>query len=117
MKIADKRLILTRAHHRSLSLGNKCINTVKSNNTADIKYLCVRISKTFKSTFSDHFETEELTIFAPLKNKSDLLLKLCSQLIDEHQQLHQLVQDLSNHPEYLLTFGNLLKSHTPVVRI
>jgi hypothetical protein len=76
------------------------------------KHLCVRISKTFKSTFSEYFETEELTFFAPLKNKSDLLLKLCSQLIDEHQQLHPLVQDLSNHPEYLLTFGNLLKSHS-----
>lgn len=48
----------------------------------------------------------------PLKYKSDPLLKLCNQLIDEHQQLYQLAQDLPNHPEYLLTFGSLLKSHS-----
>jgi hypothetical protein len=51
MKIADERLILTREHHKSLSLGNKCINTVKSNNTADIKHLCVRISNIKSSSY------------------------------------------------------------------
>ncbi len=112
MKIADEFLILTKEHHVSLSLANKCVNTAKSNNASNIKDLCLQISKTFKSTFSEHFETEELTIFMPLKHKLDSLLKLCNQLIDEYQQLYQLAQDLPNHPEYLLTFGRLLKSHS-----
>nr|WP_201342291.1 hemerythrin domain-containing protein [Abyssogena phaseoliformis symbiont] len=95
-----------------LSLANKCVNTAKSNNASNVKDLCLQISKTFKSTFSENFETEELTIFMPLKHKSGSLFKLCNQLIDEHQQLYQLAQDLPNHPECLLAFGNLLKSHS-----
>lgn len=58
MKIADELLILTKEHHVSLSLANKCVNTAKSNNASNIKDLCLQISKTFKSTFSEHFETE-----------------------------------------------------------
>ncbi len=112
MKIANELLILTKEHNVSLSLTNNCVNTAKSNNASNIKGLCLQISKTFKSTFAEHCETEELTIFIFLKHKSDSLLKLYNQLINEHQQLYQLAQYLPNHPEYLLTFGSLLKSHS-----
>ncbi|WP_340689628.1 DUF2201 family putative metallopeptidase [Candidatus Ruthia endofausta] len=33
-------------------------------------------------------------------------------MIDEHQRLYKLAKDLPNHPEYLLSFGGLLKSHS-----
>ncbi|RUA04081.1 MAG: hypothetical protein DSY43_07145 [Gammaproteobacteria bacterium] len=112
MKIANELLTLTREHHISLSLGNKCVNTAKSNNNTEIKKLCTQVSKVFRKTFAEHFETEELTIFTPLKGKSDALLKLCNQLFDEHQQLYSLAESLHNHPERLLNFGNLLKSHS-----
>ncbi len=112
MKIANELLTLAREHHFSLSLGNKCVNTAKSGDTKAIKDLCQKISKTFRNDFSAHFETEELTIFAFLKDKSIELSVLCKQLTDEHQQLYQLAEHLDSHTEQLLTFGSLLKSHT-----
>jgi len=112
MKIAPELLILTREHHISLSLGNKAVNTAKSKNESDIKALCLEISQTFRSSFSMHFDTEEETIFMPLKGKSNELETLCNQLIKEHQQLYQLADDLVDHPELLAEFGILLKSHS-----
>jgi hypothetical protein len=82
------------------------------------KHLCVRISKTFKSIFSEYFETEELIFFAPLKNKSDLLtfgnlLKSHSRL--EYRQLFPKVDLLSDSEKLAIIKPS--SCHTPVVRI
>ncbi|HIF88871.1 MAG TPA: hemerythrin domain-containing protein [Candidatus Thioglobus autotrophicus] len=74
--------------------------------------LCFNISQIFKASFQAHFHTEEVTIFAALKDKSPELNTLCAQLVDEHQQLHQMAKDLKNRPELLAEFGVLLKTHS-----
>lgn len=112
MKIATELLTLTREHHTSLSLANKCVNTVKSSDNKAIQALCLSISKSFKPDFFEHFETEETTIFKPLMNKTSSLSILCKQLISEHQQLYQMADNLPENPASLLEFGQLLKSHT-----
>jgi len=112
MRIADELLILTREHHQSLSLGNSAVNIHKSGDKVEIETLCLKVSQTFRASFQMHFNTEERTIFATLKNKSNELNLLCKQLTDEHQQLYQLAEYLPNQPEKLLEFGTLLKSHT-----
>ncbi|MBT3195505.1 MAG: hemerythrin domain-containing protein [Candidatus Ruthia sp.] len=112
MKIAEELLILAREHHLSLSLGNKAVNTAKSKNIANIKVLCLEIAQTFGSSFQAHFETEEVTIFAPLKQKSATLNILCEQLTKEHQQLYQMAIALKDKHELLAEFGTLLKAHT-----
>ncbi len=114
MKISPELLILTREHHISLSLGNKAVNTAKSKNNADIEDLCLQISKTFRESFHMHFETEESTIFAPLKGKSSEIDALCERLIKEHQQLYQLAEGLVEHPHHLAEFGELLKTHSRI---
>lgn len=112
MKITDELLTLTREHHQSLSLGNNAVNVHKAGDKAKIKALCLKIAQTFKLAYKQHFETEEQTIFALLKDKSDDLNVLCTQLTNQHQQLYQLAQDLPSQPELLLEFGTLLKTHT-----
>lgn len=114
MKIADELLILAREHHISLSLANKCINTAKLGNVQDIKTLCLKISQTFGASFQAHFETEEMTIFAPLKNKSAPLKATCDKLTKQHQQLYQMAQELKDNPALLSDFGILLKEHTRI---
>jgi len=112
MKIAEELLILAREHHLSLSLGNKAVNTAKTGNTKDIKAFCLAISQTFKASFQAHFETEEITIFAPLSHKSATLKTMCKQLTKEHQQLYQMAIALKDKHELLAEFGTLLKAHT-----
>ncbi|MBA5249333.1 MAG: hemerythrin domain-containing protein [Gammaproteobacteria bacterium] len=112
MKVADELLTLTREHHQSLSLGNNAVNVHKAGDEAKIKTLCLKIAQTFKPAYKKHFETEEQTIFALLKDKSSDLNVLCTQLKNQHQQLYQLAEDLPSQPELLLEFGTLLKTHT-----
>ncbi|MDC9726285.1 MAG: hemerythrin domain-containing protein [Candidatus Thioglobus sp.] len=111
MKIADELLTLTREHHTALSLGNKCVNALKAQDTNLISELCLKISQNFKMDFHQHFETEESTIFAFLSEKSADLDQLCAQLTQEHQQLYDLANDLVKNPQTLEKFGKLLKSH------
>lgn len=111
MKIADELLTLTREHHTALSLGNKCVNAHKAQDTNLISELCLKISQNFKMDFHQHFETEESTIFAFLSEKSADLDQLCAQLTQEHQQLYDLANDLVKNPQTLEKFGKLLKSH------
>jgi hemerythrin-like domain-containing protein len=111
MIVAGELLILTREHHSALSLANKCVNAVKAKDEVEIQTLCEKISENFKIDFSEHFETEESTIFAFLSEKSDDLAQLCNQLILEHQQLYKMASELTNNSEYLEKFGKLLKSH------
>lgn len=114
MIIADELLILAREHHVSLSLGNQCVNTANAGKAEDIKALCLKISQTFSASFQAHFETEEMTIFTPLKDKSATLKAMCEQLTKEHQQLYKLAQALKDKPELLAEFGDLLKAHTRI---
>ncbi|ALE53129.1 hypothetical protein SP60_07975 [Candidatus Thioglobus autotrophicus] len=111
MKVAGELLILTREHHSALSLANKCLNAVKANNEVEIQTLCAKISQNFKMDYSEHFDTEESTIFTFLSEKSDDLAQLCAQLTLEHQQLYKISSELANQPESLEKFGKLLKSH------
>ncbi len=111
MKIADELLTLTREHHTALSLGNKCVNAVKAQDTELINELCLKISQNFKMDFHEHFETEEATIFAFLTPKSADLAQLCAHLTQEHQELHKIAEDLVKNPNSLEKFGKLLKSH------
>lgn len=111
MKIADELLTLTREHHTALSLGNKCVNALKAQDTNLISELCLKISQNFKMDFHQHFETEESTIFAFLSEKSADLDQLCAQLTQEHQQLYDLANDLVKNPQTLEKFGKLLKSN------
>ena len=115
MKIAGELLILTREHHSALSLANKCINAVKANDEAEIQTLCAKISQNFKTDYSEHFDTEEATIFAFLSEKSADLAQLCAQLTLEHQQLYKISAELANQPESLEEFGKLLKSCAKLV--
>ncbi|WP_428087074.1 hemerythrin domain-containing protein [Candidatus Thioglobus sp.] len=112
MKIAEELLALTRQHHTSLSLGNKCVNTAKTNDIEKINELCLTVSKNFKIDFTEHFETEERTIFSFLSVKSADLAQLCAQLTLEHQQLYKMAENLPNKPQTLAEFGTLLKTHT-----
>ena len=111
MKIAGELLILTREHHSALSLANKCVNAVKAKNEVEIQILCEKISQNFKMDFSEHFETEESTIFAFLSEKSADLARLCDDLTLEHQQLYKIAGELLDQPDSLEKFGKLLKSH------
>ncbi len=111
MKIAGELLILTREHHSALSLANKCINAIKAKDSLVIQTLCEKISENFETDFSEHFETEESTIFAFLSEKSDDLAQLCAQLTLEHQQLYKMAGELLDQPDSLEKFGKLLKSH------
>lgn len=111
MKVAGELLILTREHHSALSLGNKCVNTSKSNNKEEIQKLCQKTSKNFKLDFHEHFDTEEATIFVFLSEKSADLARLCTQLTLEHQELYKMAVKLIDKPELLEKFGKLLKSH------
>ena len=111
MIVAGELLILTREHHSALSLANKCVNAVKAKNEAEIQILCKKISENFEMDFSEHFNTEESTIFTFLREKSTDLAQLCDQLTLEHQQLYKIASELTNNPESLEKFGKLLKSH------
>ena len=111
MKIAGELLILTREHHSALSLANKCVNAVKAKDEVEIQTLCEKISQNFKMDFSEHFETEESTIFAFLSEKSADLARLCDDLTLEHQQLYKMAGELLDQPDSLEKFGKLLKSH------
>ena len=111
MKIAGELLILTREHHSALSLANKCVNAVKAKNEVEIQIFCEKISQNFKMDFSEHFETEESTIFAFLSEKSADLARLCDDLTLEHQQLYKMAGELLDQPDSLEKFGKLLKSH------
>ena len=111
MKIAGELLILTREHHSALSLANKCVNAVKAKDEVEIQTLCEKISQNFKMDFSEHFETEESTIFAFLSEKSADLARLCDDLTLEHQQLYKIAGELLDQPDSLEKFGKLLKSH------
>ena len=112
MKITSEILTLTKEHHSALSLANKCINTAKTGSAVEIDALCLRISTLFKINFQAHFETEERTVFAPLKSLSIELEQLCNKLTDEHQQLYQLSKKLADNSTQLSSFGELLKSHS-----
>ena len=111
MKIAGELLILTREHHSALSLANKCVNAVKAKDEVEIQTLCEKISQNFKMDFSEHFETEESTIFAFLSEKSADLARLCDDLTLEHQQLYKMAGELLDQPDSLEKFGKLLKTH------
>jgi len=111
MQVADELLILTREHHTALSLANKCINAVKSKDKVEIQALCLNISENFEMDFSEHFDTEEATIFAFLSEKTAKLAQLCSQLTLEHQALYKMAAGLVQNPESLEKFSKLLKSH------
>ncbi len=111
MEVAGELLILTREHHTALSLANKCKNAVKAKDEVEIQALCLKISQNFKMDYSEHFETEESTIFAFLSEKSADLAQLCKQLTLEHQQLYKLADELVKKPESLEKFGKLLKLH------
>lgn len=111
MKVAGELLILTREHHNALSLANKCLNAVKSEEEVEIQALCSKISQNFKMDYSEHFDTEEATIFAFLRGKTADLTRLCEQLSLEHRQLYKLADELKQKPESLEKFGKLLKSH------
>lgn len=102
MKIAPELVTLTREHHISLSLSNRCVNLAKIKDKTNINALCLAISHHFETTFKSHFETEEQTLFTPLKNKSGALNNLCEQLEKEHQQLLQMAKSLKTNPELLL---------------
>ena len=114
MKIAPELLTLSREHHISLSLANKCINTAKTNDKEQISALCLAISNHFEHSFRSHFDTEEFTILTPLKDKSVALGRLCERLEKEHQQLYQMAQALKVKPELLAKFGDLLKTHSRI---
>ncbi|CAC9592066.1 hypothetical protein [uncultured Gammaproteobacteria bacterium] len=111
MQVAGELLILTREHHTALSLANKCINTVKSENADEVSQLCLKISENFEMDYSEHFNTEESTIFAFLSIKTDELAQLCTQLTSEHQELYKMASELIEKPQLLEKFGKLLKSH------
>ena len=114
MKIAPELLTLSREHHISLSLANKCINTDKTNDKEQIRALCLAISNHFERSFKSHFDTEEFTILMPLKDKSVALRHLCERLEKEHQQLYQMAKTLATNMDLLKEFGSLLKTHTRV---
>jgi hypothetical protein len=111
MKIAGELLILTREHHFTLSLANKCVNAVKAKYEAEIQILCKKISKNLEIDFSKYFNTEESTIFAFLREKSTDLSQLYDQLTLKNQQLYKIVSELTSKSESLEKFGKLLKSH------
>jgi hemerythrin-like domain-containing protein len=112
MKIAKELCVLVKEHHVALSLANRCVNVVKSNQIDEIKSLSQLITQDFENNFSEHFATEECSIFSKLKGKSPKLFTLVEQLTIEHQTLLQLAKNLKKNPELLLSFGQLLKSHS-----
>lgn len=112
MKNTQELLTLTREHHLSLSIANKAINTANSQDKVGIDALCVFIEKTFASSFLPHFNTEETTVFKPLMQMNKVLIKPCEQLIEQHKQLLHLAKNLSDNPQLLAQFGQLLQRHT-----
>ncbi len=100
MKVAGELLILAREHHTALSLADKCINAAKSTDKTEIESLCLEISQNFKMDYSEHFDTEETTIFAFLR------------LTLEHQRLYKMAGELETDSGLLEEFGQLLKSHS-----
>lgn len=112
MKIETELLVLTREHHSSLVLANKAINVARSKDEAKITSLSVQISQSFEASFAPHFKTEEAFIFKPLIASDADCQDTCLHLIQEHQALNRLAADLADHPEELLSFGELLKQHT-----
>jgi len=112
MKVAGELLILAREHHTALSLADKCINAAKSTDKTEIESLCLEISQNFKMDYSEHFDTEETTIFAFLSAETAELSQLCDQLTLEHQQLYKMAGELETDSGLLEEFGQLMKSHS-----
>jgi len=112
MKIAPELIALAREHHQSLVLASRAIRLAKSGDELAIKDLCLTIHQTFKDNFSEHFSTEEETVFKPMMLEDEQFTDMCECLMAEHIALFQLADDLLREPDNLLAFGELLKKHT-----
>ena len=115
MKRKEQLIRLSKDHHQSLVLAKKCINTHASNDADLIALLCQSIVESFDAVWEKHFAIEEEGVFKQAAAYSDQLNALCQQLIDEHQQLRSLKENMARGDYSCLgEFGEILKRHTRV---
>lgn len=113
MKRIEQLQYLSKDHHQSLVLANKCKKIIAKDTNEVIKDFSYQLKQDFDVQWHKHFRIEEETIFNVAKKKGKEISNLCKQLQEEHKVLLKMVENISNGNYQLLhEFGQLLYDHT-----
>lgn len=113
MERIEQLLPLSMEHHLSLSLAIKAIRIAEKGDAQEIKTLCEHIIEEYPQLWRKHFDKEERYIFTPYADRSESINQLCKQLILEHNQFNQYIEQMKNGNFSILSdFGKQLKAHT-----
>ena len=104
---------LSKDHHHTLVLANRCKRIASATDTEARQALCDQIVTEFPNRWERHFEIEELTLFPLAKRYPEQLAELIAELEQEHAQLRALYTRLKEGElDILAEFGELLGRHT-----
>jgi len=104
---------LSKDHHQSLVLANRCKRIGAGSDEAEKTALRQRIVGEFPTRWERHFEIEEVTLFPIGKRYPEQMGELIESLEHEHAQLRALYAMLKEGDNaLLLEFGELLGAHT-----
>ena len=104
---------LSNEHHQSLRLAKKCKDIIAKETNEVIKSFSLQLKDEFDAQWSNHFRTEEETIFCVAEDKGKEISEICQQLKKEHQILGNMVESIAAGDYQLLhEFGQLLHDHT-----
>jgi hemerythrin-like domain-containing protein len=113
MKRVDQLTPLSKDHHQSLVLANRCKKLAIATDESAKCALREQIVAEFPGRWERHFEIEEITLFLLGKRYPDQLGALIIELEQEHAQLRALYRKLKDGDNSQLSaFGELLGSHT-----
>lgn len=104
---------LSKDHHQSLVLANRCKRLGSASDESAKCALREQIVAEFPARWERHFEIEELTLFSLGKRYPEQLGVLIEELEQEHEQLRALYLRLKEGDNTQLSaFGELLGTHT-----
>jgi len=113
MKRSPELSTLSREHHQSLRLANKCLNTAATGDRERCIALCQHILNIFTEELDRHFHNEETGIFSITATMQGKIHDLGVQLAEEHEQMRVMAAGMrQGNCDKLAAFGKLLKNHT-----